>query len=149
MSKPFTSREETLDWVEEKANAFWETAGGSGVFTAKFERQQHCYATQIKVGVGKTKRIAIHCTGAKNMREIRPQIEVPWEIVHAWNEMGVDYEGNNDDNFRARPIGGGRPEGFSWCLYPMGEERIRVWARKIGEAAKCLESGKIPMGANI
>ena len=135
MSEQFTGRKETLDWVEEKAKIVWEAAGGRKVFTTNFEREMHCYAAQIKVGGGQAKSVSIYCTGAKNMREVRPKIEIPPDIMRMWKEKKKDL---NDKGLRVRRSS----DGVRWCLYLTGEDRIRTWARNIGEASECLERGE-------
>ena len=139
----FQGRPETLDWVEKKAEAIWEMAGGLESFTEKFTREQIRYSAPVKVGGEKTERLAIHCTGKRNMREDRLQIVVPRGIVRAWNEMGVDYKSEKGVRgclFRSRPYGGAKTEDAQWCLYLAGEEQWRIWAEHIAEAVGHLES---------
>ena len=139
----FTSEKKTLNWVELKANAIWEIAGGLSTFTSKFARRENGYSAQVKVGGGKTKAIAVQCKSAKNMGDNQPLILVPSEILRTWETMGVDYK-TKDGMFRSRPDGGHPRNDLraGWCLFPAGDSRITIWAQNIADAVRCLEGGE-------
>ena len=146
MSSNFEKREETLDWVEIKANAIWKEAGGFDIFTTKFKRMKVCYSARIKVGGGQSRAIAVHCPSAAHMRDNRPQIVVPGKIAQAWEKMGVDCKEGNDNAFRFRLRGMRHDaevtENSPWCLHPAGDARISAWVQNIANAVRRLEGGK-------